>query len=215
MEIEHSFSPDDWKQFARNMRFSRPGEFYYYAEDSTSGLADPIKQLPQPVTKSKHVGMVYHLSKWVHDLMFTPDRALRMRGEELCRQSENPNQGPALLRALERGSKSLLFQCKDCGDCSLPESAFLCPESQCAKNQRNGPCGGTREGRCEVDDFGDCIWLRAYERLKQEGKESNLLQHAPVIQNQGLRGTSSWANNWLGRDHATHHGIKNSENQTK
>jgi len=28
-----------------------------------------------------------------------------------------------------------------------------------------------------------------------------LLQHAPVIQNQGLRGTSAWANDWLGRDH--------------
>jgi hypothetical protein len=28
------------------------------------------------------------------------------------------------------------------------------------------------------------------------------LKHAPVVQNQGLRGTSAWANNWLGRDHA-------------
>jgi methylenetetrahydrofolate reductase (NADPH) len=105
------------------------------------------------------------------------------------------------MRVLEHLSKAVLFQCKDCGDCSLPEIAFLCPESQCAKNQRNGPCGGTREGRCEVDRYGDCIWLRAYERLKHEGREQDLLQHVLVVQNQGLRGTSSWANFWLGRDH--------------
>ena len=49
--------------------------------------------------------------------------------------------------------------------------------------------------------YGDCIWLRAYERLKHDGREQKLLDHAPVVQNQGLRGTSAWANLWLGRDH--------------
>jgi methylenetetrahydrofolate reductase (NADPH) len=99
----------------------------------------------------------------------------------------------------------VLFDCQDCGDCSLPDIAYLCPESQCAKNQRNGPCGGTRDGLCEVEGFGDCIWLRAYERLKHDGKELALLSHAPVVQNQALRKTSAWANNWLGRDHAGKH----------
>jgi methylenetetrahydrofolate reductase (NADPH) len=111
-------------------------------------------------------------------------------------------QGPAPIRALEVLGKSVLYHCKDCGDCSLPDIAFLCPESQCAKNQRNGPCGGTREGRCEVDGYGECIWLRAYERLKHEGDEQHMLDHAPVVQNQGLRGTSAWGNLWLGRDHS-------------
>ena len=86
-----------------------------------------------------------------------------------------------------------MFSCKDCGDCSLPDIAFLCPESQCAKNQRNGPCGGTRDGKCEVHDF-ECIWGRAYDRLKYEGREQDMLDHAPVIQDESLRGTSSWAN---------------------
>jgi methylenetetrahydrofolate reductase (NADPH) len=120
----------------------------------------------------------------------------------LCAGARDPAQGPAPLRAIERLSKAVLYRCKDCGDCSLPEIAYLCPESQCAKNQRNGPCGGTRDGRCEVDGFGECIWLRAYERLRADGREAGLLAHAPVVQNQGLRGTSSWANNWLGHDHA-------------
>jgi methylenetetrahydrofolate reductase (NADPH) len=104
---------------------------------------------------------------------------------------------------MEYLSKAVLFRCKDCGDCSLPDIAFLCPESQCAKNQRNGPCGGTLDGRCEVAGYGECIWLRAYERLQNDGVETeSMLNHAPVVQDQGLRGTSSWANFWLGRDHS-------------
>jgi methylenetetrahydrofolate reductase (NADPH) len=95
-----------------------------------------------------------------------------------------------------------MFHCKDCGDCSLPDIAFLCPESQCAKNQRNGPCGGTRDGKCEVHDF-ECIWSRAYDRAKYDGCEQGMLAHAPVIQDESLRGTSSWANALLGRDHTS------------
>ena len=203
MEIVRSFAPDDWKQFVREIRFSRPGEFFDYAEDPATGLASPTPQSAAgDPAKSKHVGALYGLSKWTHKIMFTPGTALSNWGAKICRNSQDPSQGPKPLRAIEHLSKSILFQCKDCGDCSLPDIAFLCPESQCAKNQRNGPCGGTREGRCEVDGYGDCIWLRAYERLKHDGKEQSLLVHAPAVQNQALRGTSSWANNWLGRDHA-------------
>jgi methylenetetrahydrofolate reductase (NADPH) len=116
------------------------------------------------------------------------------------REAKDPMQGPPGMRAIEHLGKSLMFGCKDCGDCSLPDIAFLCPESSCAKNQRNGPCGGTRDGKCEVEDF-ECIWSRAYDRLKHEGREEELLAHVPVLQDQKLRGTSSWANTWLGRDH--------------
>jgi methylenetetrahydrofolate reductase (NADPH) len=54
-----------------------------------------------------------------------------------------------------------------------------------------------------VAGYGECIWLRAYERLQNDGGETEaMLNHAPVVQDQGLRGTSSWANFWLGRDHS-------------
>src|SRR5262249_58257856 len=115
-------------------------------------------------------------------------------GAKYCKESDDPMQGPKVMRGFEHLSKRVLYDCRDCGDCSLPDIAYLCPESQCAKNQRNGPCGGTRGGRCEVDGFGDCIWLRAYERLKHDHREDRLLSHTPVVQDQSLRGTSSWAN---------------------
>jgi methylenetetrahydrofolate reductase (NADPH) len=203
IEIERSFSPDNWKEFAKELRYSRHNEYYYYPEDQASGLADASGQTTESRMKSKRAGFMYGLSKLTHDLMFTPGTLLATLGARICSRSKDSYQGPGPMRALEGISKSVLFSCKDCGDCSLPDTAFLCPESQCAKNQRNGPCGGTHDGRGEVDGYGDCIWLRAYERLKHDGKAQMLLEHSPVIQDQGLRGTSSWANNWLGRDHAT------------
>jgi methylenetetrahydrofolate reductase (NADPH) len=201
LAIERTFAPGDWKEFAREIRFSRQGEFFYYLENAATGLADGTREAPRPPAASKHVTAVYQISKLSHETMFKPGAAFARWGARACAHARNPLQGPAPLRAVEQLSKSVLYQCKDCGDCSLPDVAYLCPESQCAKNQRNGPCGGTREGRCEVEGYGDCIWLRAYERLKHDGREQALLDHVPVIQNQGLRGTSAWANLWLGRDH--------------
>jgi hypothetical protein len=39
--------------------------------------------------------------------------------------------------------------------------------------------------------------------MKYEGRAPELLAHAPIVQNQGLRDTSAWANFWLGRDHTS------------
>ncbi|BET66621.1 methylenetetrahydrofolate reductase C-terminal domain-containing protein [Opitutales bacterium ASA1] len=206
LALSRTFAPDDWKAFAREVRFSRPGECFLFAEDPATGLADAAswdsgytQSLRRP-PPSPHVDLHYRVSKWTHDAMFTPGRGLWNLGARLAAGARDPMQGPAWLRAIEHAGKSLMFRCKDCGDCSLPDIAFLCPESACAKNQRNGPCGGTRDGLCEVDDF-PCIWARAYDRLKSDHRSEELLDHAPVLQDQSLRGTSSWANTWLGRDH--------------
>jgi len=201
MEIERTFSADDWQAFVPELCFSSRGEFFYYAQDAGTGLAAP-GAVPDTAAASTPLDLGYRFSKWVHRTMFTPGRAAARWGARACAGARDPSQGPRLLRTIEHLSKGAMFACKDCGDCSLPDLAFLCPESQCAKNQRNGPCGGTRDGRCEVDGFGDCIWLRAYDRAKRDGTEQDLLAHAPMIQDQGLRGTSAWANHWLGRDHA-------------
>jgi len=211
LDLEKSFAPDDWKLFAREILFSREGEFFLFEQDEVSRLCRPgevnqqwAKTLREKQS-TKNVTLGYHLAKSFHSLMFEHGKGLAPLAKKLCRKAENPSQGPPWLRSIERLSKAVLFSCQDCGDCSLCETAFLCPESQCAKNQRNGPCGGTRDGKCEVSDY-ECIWARAYDRMKYEGKAEHLLDHAPVIQNQGLRGTSSWANFWLHKDHTSKQG---------
>jgi methylenetetrahydrofolate reductase (NADPH) len=206
LEIEAGFAADDWRGFAREIGFASPDEFNLYEPDPDTGLCRPgvlNAQWSESLAsreRNHNVTPLYHLSKAFHSLMFENGRGLAPLGAKLCAAARDPRQGPAWLRAAERASKSLLYHCRDCGDCSLSETAFLCPESQCAKNQRNGPCGGTRDGLCEVHDY-ECIWARAYDRMKYEGRSRELLDHAPVVQNQGLRDTSAWANFWLGRDH--------------
>jgi methylenetetrahydrofolate reductase (NADPH) len=207
LDIEAGFSPDDWREFAREIQYPLENEFYYFPRDEVTRLADASaihpayeKSLADRKTTGKRP-LSYRFSKWIHDLAFTPGAMLYKLGQRIYSNSSDPSNGPALLRIVEHASKSALFGCKDCGDCSLPDIAFLCPESQCAKNQRNGPCGGTRDGKCEVEDF-ECIWSRVYDRLKYEGHELQMLDHAPVIQDESLRGTSSWANSLLGRDHS-------------
>lgn len=204
LDLADRHGPEDWRAFAREQRFSRPGEYFCYAEDPATGLADPTRPTPTAAPTGSRASLgdrfVYRFSKFTHAALFTPDRGLWNLGERLTSRAKDPAQGPGWMRALEHTGKSALFGCRDCGDCSLPDIAFLCPESACAKNQRNGPCGGTRDGQCEVGDF-PCIWSRAYDRLKAEGRADALLAHAPVIQDQSLRGTSSWANTWQRRDH--------------
>ena len=208
LDIEKTFVPDEWKQFAREIQFPVENEFYYFARDEQTALADPTRLHPEYEASLKrrepthNVTLAYRFSKAVHDAVFTPGTPLYNLGRKIYAGSRDSFQGPRSLRVLETASKAAMFHCKDCGDCSLPDIAFLCPESQCAKNQRNGPCGGTRDGKCEVHDY-ECIWSRAYDRLKYEGREQQMLVHAPVIQDELLRGTSSWANAFLGRDHTS------------
>ncbi len=206
LTIEKSFSPDDWKGFVKDFNFPHPDEFHLLAKDEQSGLCRPeleegyVKSFRKAPRRTIH----YRLSSTAHTLMFTPGSGLAPLCTKLCRHAKDPMQGPRWMRGIEHLAKALLFSCKDCGDCSLPDTAFLCPESQCAKNQRNGPCGGTRDGLCEVGEK-RCIWSRAYDLLKSEGRQQQLLDHAPVLQDQSLRGTSSWANSWLERDHRSKH----------
>jgi len=38
-EMEASYAEDDWKDFAKEIRYPLPGEFYYLDEDPDTGLS--------------------------------------------------------------------------------------------------------------------------------------------------------------------------------
>ncbi|MBN1806169.1 MAG: methylenetetrahydrofolate reductase C-terminal domain-containing protein [Sedimentisphaerales bacterium] len=65
-------------------------------------------------------------------------------------------------------------RCAGCGDCVLEWTGGICPISRCAKKLLNGPCGGSANGKCEVDKDIDCAWQLIYDRLKKLGKLGNL-----------------------------------------
>ena len=207
LELAAQYGADDWRDFARQIRYSRPGEFFYFEEDPDTGLASA--QVNQAYLDSKtpngrqkdrrQASLMYRINRQIHDRVFEPGKALFRLGAALSRKAdEGKLQKP--LHTVEHALKIAAFDCRDCGDCSLPDIAYLCPESQCVKNQRNGPCGGTRQGKCEVGDK-DCIWARAYDRLKAYGEEEQMLSDAAVIKDAALQGTSAWANAFLQRDH--------------
>ena len=60
--------------------------------------------------------------------------------------------------------------CAQCGQCVLGETAAICPLTACHKGLLNGPCGGTNNGKCEVDKEKDCAWTLIYQRLKEQNR---------------------------------------------
>ncbi len=200
-----AFSADDWKTFAREIVFPFPDEFSFFEPDQETGLSSD--EVSASYLESKRarktelrVPVTYRFSRRLHAAAFEPEAPLFATGRALYRTIEKSSSLKKAAHAAEQAAKVPLFHCRDCGDCSLPEIAYVCPESQCAKNQRNGPCGGTREGLCEVYDT-ECIWSQAYERLKAYGEEETMLAGPVVVKDNALDRTSAWANTFLGRDH--------------
>jgi ferredoxin len=60
--------------------------------------------------------------------------------------------------------------CRGCGDCKLGFFAAVCPVTRCAKGLFNGPCGGSRTDRCEVDPDVPCAWQLIVARLEDIGR---------------------------------------------
>jgi ferredoxin len=65
-------------------------------------------------------------------------------------------------------------KCAACGSCVLSEFGGICPVTRCAKHILNGPCGGSREDRCEVRPDRPCAWQLIYKRLKDIGQLDKL-----------------------------------------
>jgi len=69
--------------------------------------------------------------------------------------------------------------CAQCGQCILGETAGICPITACHKGLVNGPCGGTNNGKCEVDKEKDCAWTLIYNRLKEQGRLDLMRNYQP------------------------------------
>lgn len=197
IELGDSFAPGDWRRFMKTDSWPVPGAFRLYGTDASTGLANEERQ---PLGRPKRVPLAYRTDRVIHRMAFKPGTAGFRAAGRLYAVAERMHLGHAL-HVAEQAVKIPLFDCRDCGDCSLPEIAYLCPENQCVKNQRNGPCGGSRDGECEIPGKA-CIWSRAYERLKPYGEAQSMLDRPPTIPDHALRRTSAWANTYLGRDHA-------------
>jgi methylenetetrahydrofolate reductase (NADPH) len=186
----------DWEECAEKLDYSPAGSFSLRASAGT--VTSPVaRKLPSG-------GAVYHSMRLIHDIMFVKEgfSGRVMRG--VCRALDRIRPLGWLSHRVERAMKRVLFDCRDCGDCALPELRYLCPQSQCPKGQRNGPCGGSHLDVCEVYPDRPCIWSRIYTRAKSSGELESLRDMVLGPCDWKLRDTSGWVNYHLGRDHAAY-----------
>jgi methylenetetrahydrofolate reductase (NADPH) len=205
LNLAESYAKVDWLAFAPEIQFPTDGEFYFFEADPETKLSSDEVNAEYLESKRRRktdlrVPFKYRFSRRLHAAAFEPEAPLFPAGRSFYRTIEKASPVAKVAHAMEQAVKVPLFGCRDCGDCSLPDIAYVCPESQCAKNQRNGPCGGTRESLCEVYDS-ECIWSQAYERLKAYGEEESMLDGPAIVKDNALARTSAWANTFLGRDH--------------
>jgi methylenetetrahydrofolate reductase (NADPH) len=143
----------------------------------------------------------FNFLKAVHDRFFNSEAALAPVLRLIARRLGSWSAGRLLVQSLEDPIKTLLLECKRCGDCAIQHVAFLCPESQCPKHIRNGACGGSRNGFCEVFPERKCVWFRAWGRWADAGSLEEMASKCIPPRLWELDGTSSWLNYHLQRDH--------------
>jgi ferredoxin len=83
----------------------------------------------------------------------------------------------SLFLANIRRHGEFMERCSMCGQCILDLTRGICPVTRCAKGLINGPCGGAKDGKCEVDSQLDCGWVQIYERLKERGELDRLRRY--------------------------------------
>ncbi|MGB3315614.1 MAG: methylenetetrahydrofolate reductase C-terminal domain-containing protein [Albidovulum sp.] len=92
---------------------------------------------------------------------------------------------------LEQGVKTVLFDCKMCGQCVLSSTGMSCPMN-CPKELRNGPCGGVRPGGyCEVKPAMKCVWSLAWDGASRMKGGDKIREVLPPV-DRSLKGSSSW-----------------------
>jgi methylenetetrahydrofolate reductase (NADPH) len=196
MDTAEELAPD-WDRFRAEVHFPVKNAWYYYPP-SRPGVCGMIRAHLKP-GRQRSAQLPHRFMHW---FLFSPPIISSRLFGSLCRLCSHSRPGTALLRTLEKGIKGILFACRMCGDCTLAESVYLCPQSGCPKRLLNGACGGSRHGGCEVFPDRACFWVRAYNR---EEKSTTLEQLAnlPYMtpKDWALDQTSSWINFYLGRDH--------------
>ncbi len=187
-----------WESLVPEFDYPMPSGFYLFERDPGTGLNrdaySPRKEAP---VRSPGYGIM----RLFHRVAFAKGAPLfglacSFFGSIDGNRMEKP------LTELEYWIKFATSRCRRCGDCTLAEMAFLCPQSQCPKFLFNGQCGGSSQGWCEVfPGKRRCIFVRAYDRLKAYGEEGSLGGDYIRPRNWALDQTSSWVNYFLGRDH--------------
>ncbi|MDO8685565.1 MAG: methylenetetrahydrofolate reductase C-terminal domain-containing protein [Clostridiales bacterium] len=193
-----------WTEQIASFNYPQPRGFYYFTKDEKTGLNTDIPT-DRKLTGNRRSSLRFKMFSLVHSMFFDEKSMLY----PVFRIGARIIDKTFLKRPFtwfEYIAKTLSNECLFCGDCAMHELGFICPMSQCPKQQRNGPCGGSYNEWCEVyPGSRKCIFVTMYKTYKNSGKEEKLKQQYIPPCNWELSRTSSWLNYFNGRDFSSFH----------
>ncbi len=198
--LDHMDAVEDrWADFLdESTAGCKEKSFYWYVKNTSGEKVEKDKPRLKEILLDR---IPYRMMNFAHKLFFSKSSMLASALGGLASFLERHRQTWIIRWCLEEPVKGLMLSCQSCGDCAIQHVAFLCPESGCPKHTRNGPCGGSRDGACEVYPEKQCIWVRAYDRLKHANRISRFMADIVPPRMWELNKTSSWINFHLGKDH--------------
>ncbi len=153
-------------------------------------------------THNQRNSLSYRLNDIIHKQVFAPQGLFYSFSKTISLRCENIKILKKLYTFLEHLSKKLLFHCRMCGDCTLAEANYICPQSGCPKRMINGPCGGSIKGYCEVYPKERlCFWVRSFNRGTSPASTNITPGKLLPPKDWSLNRTSSWLNYFSGKDH--------------
>ncbi len=188
---------EDWQSHRKEAHFPLNGSWSLYGADTKK--QQRLHPGNRPGARPVH--------QLIHDLLFDRKKPVARAFGGFCKFCDRYHFSRSLFTGGEKIIKEILFGCRMCGDCTLSESTYLCPQSGCPKKLINGPCGGSRNMTCEVYPDRLCFYVRVYRRVDPKTSIPDLGTHPPLPpKNWALEQSSSWINYFQGRDHTDKEG---------
>ena len=202
---------DAWRSRMDELVFDYPGQFYLLPEGA-DGLSDGDGEYRIGEAKTRK-GWNQRLSDMAHRYLVSDGTI----GAKLLTPSPanggDPGEDASWRRGLRYGMLGVsesyrrkFWSCLSCGDCIQEHLNFPgCTMSQCYKELRNGPCGGSRlDGSCEVDPNKPCIWNVTYENTLAAGDDPTKFGRTLIPpRDWSLNLTNAMANHLVGLDNTT------------
>jgi methylenetetrahydrofolate reductase (NADPH) len=188
----------NWQDIAAEFHYPQDNGFYFFEKDTATGLNtnEPVDRVKTGISDSS---VRFSFFSFVHRVAFDPESKLYPLIRYLAQKIDKSFLAKPFAY-FEYMIKNITNGCQFCGNCVMHELGFICPMSQCPKQQRNGACGGSRDGWCEVyPREKKCIYVTMYSLIKPSDRDAHMgKQFLPC--NWELHKTSSWLNYFVGRD---------------
>jgi methylenetetrahydrofolate reductase (NADPH) len=213
MEKGEELSPN-WQNIMEEFDYPLKGGFYYFKKDESTGL-NASEPVDRKKTGSKRFSLKYGMFSLLHKLVFVEKSPFYKPVKFAAGVIDH-----SFLRKpftwFEYMTKTITNECRFCGDCAIHDLGYICPMSVCPKQQRNGACGGSCNGWCEVyPGKQKCIYVTIYEYYKSSNQEDKLQTGYIPPCNWTLYRTSSWLNYFNGRDYSNKNPRENIQKKLK